>query len=214
MKRLVHPISGVCLRIIGSIACSDAQSLCIQIFARPIINNEETKYRSLTESVFKNKLKYWEGHLVPKDRGYREIYLHTFGEKLSFSKDSYRHPSQQGCHLWGWTALPSEFQGPVTLSLKLFSIFLFLNVFQAFPAMIHLARCPKQRISPNVSYSPTVQKGKCSDIIGTRGGGGGGRVTHRYFININWKIAESLFRTLLSYTASQSSCPFLVWSSI
>lgn len=116
--------------------------------------------RSSSESVYKNKLKYWDGHLVPKVQGYREIYLHTFWEKLSFSKDSYMHPSQHCHHLWSWTTLLGEFQGPVTLSLKLFSIFLFLNVFHEFSAMIRLVYHPKQRINPNLCYSPTVYKGK------------------------------------------------------
>lgn len=118
--------------------------------------------KSSWESVYKNKLKCWDGHLVPKVQGHREIYLHTFWEKLSFSKDSYMHPLQLSHHLWSWTALLGEFQGPVTLYLILFSIFLFLNVFHAFPAIIRLVQCPKQRVSPNLSYSPTVYKGKVS----------------------------------------------------
>ena len=43
IKWLTHPISRVCLRIINSSAHSDAWSLCIRIFARPIINNEDKR---------------------------------------------------------------------------------------------------------------------------------------------------------------------------
>lgn len=86
-KWFTPPVSRVCLRIIGSIAHSDAWSLHSDIWTTHY-KQWRKENRASSGSVYKNKLKYGEGHLVPKVQGYREIYSRTFGEKLSFSKDS------------------------------------------------------------------------------------------------------------------------------
>lgn len=159
LKWCRHPILSICLWIPESIAHSDAWSLCTRIFERPIINNEEKRIG--LHQVVSIKVN-WNTEKDTWCRKFRVI------EKFISTRLERNCPSQKT--LCGNAVIfeaEQHFLGNLKdlslYPLKLFFIFLFLNVFHALPSMTSLVHCPKQRvIIPNLSCSPSVCKRKMS----------------------------------------------------
>lgn len=154
-KSRTYPICWVCLRIPKSIAHSDAWSLCTLIFERPIINNEEKRiglHQEVSIKVnwnaekdtwcrkFRVIEKFISTHLERNCRSQKTLTCTLCSNAVTFEAEQHFLVSLKDLSLY---------------PLKLFSIFLFLNVFHAFPPMISLVHSPKQRVIPNLSYSPS-----------------------------------------------------------